>query len=352
MSVTALIGTDKGGFILRSDKKRAKWDIQGPVFKGWKVTTASRAPDGRVFAATASQVYGPALHTSTDLKNWTQIDQPPAWPEGSERKLNQIWTLNLTGPRFWAGVDEAGLFTSDDQGKTWSPVPGLNEHPTRPKWFPGAGGLCAHAILLDKKNPQRAWVGISAVGVFRTDDGGQSWHPKNKLVDQVIEDKDFKDIGYCVHGMVADPDNADVIYRREHVGMYRTDDGGDSWRKIENGLPSRFGFPIVMDRKTKSLHLVPLESDEYRIPKEGALEVYRTDDGGKAWKSSSNGLPRKMSYGGVLRGAMAADQLDPCGIYFGTTSGHLYASANCGESWSELPGVLPRILCVSILDAN
>jgi photosystem II stability/assembly factor-like uncharacterized protein len=345
--VVALVGTDKGGFVLRSDD-RAAWRIEGPVFKGWKVSASGRDASGRFWAATASDVYGPAVHVSNDLAEWRQIENGPAWPKSVERKLNQVWTLHLEGDRFWAGVDEAGLFSSTDSGETWQPVDGLNEHATREGWFPGAGGMCAHSILVDPADPQRIWVGISAVGLFRSDDGGATWATKNAGVKQVIEDKKHKDIGFCVHALAADPDDANVIYRREHTGMYRTGDGGETWEQIENGLSSWFGFPIVMDRRTRTLFCVPLESDEYRIPTDGALRVYRSRNRGDSWESASDGLPRKHAYMGVLRGAMAADSLDPCGVYFGTTAGTVHVSSNAGDTWTQLPAVLPRVLSVSV----
>ncbi len=347
MGVTALVGTDKAGFLMRSDDRRS-WRIEEPLFKGWKVTASARDAGGRFFAATASQVYGPAIHVSDDLKSWRQIEKGPAWPKGSDRKLNQIWTI-VPGPdRIYAGVDEAGLFASDDRGETWLPVDALNEHATRSAWFPGAGGLCLHAILIDPRNPKRVWCGISAVGVFRTDDGGATWHLKNGGIPAVIEDKDHKELGRCVHGLAADPDNADVIYRREHIGMFRSRDGGESWQRIENGLASWFGFPIVMERATKTLWVVPLESDEYRTPKNGALEVYRSRDGGDSWESTSRGLPDHNAYMGVLRGAMTADQLSPCGVYIGTTAGTVHVSSDGGDSWTQLPCTLPRVLSMSV----
>ena len=255
MSVTAILGTDKGAFLARSEQGRSSWTIEEPLFKGWKVTASGRDDTGNCFVATASDVYGPALHVSKDLTNWRQIEKGPAWPKGTDRKLNQIWMLHLGPGRFYAGVDEAGLFASDDGGESWSSVEALNEHPTRPGWAPGAGGLCAHALLVDPTNTDRVWCGISAVGVFRTDDGGRTWHPKNQGIPTVIEDKKHKDIGFCVHGLAADPDDADTIYRREHVGMFRSRDGGESWQRIENGLPSWFGFPVAIDRRSRTLFI-------------------------------------------------------------------------------------------------
>ncbi len=348
MSVTAILGTSKGAFVARSDKDRSSWTIEEPLFKGWKVTASGRDETGTYFVATASDVYGPALHTSKDLKNWRQIEKGPAWAKDSDRKLNQIWTLHLGPGRFYAGVDEAGLFASDDGGESWSPVEALNEHPTRPSWGPGAGGLCAHAILVDPSNTDRVWCGISAVGVFRTEDGGRTWHPKNQGIPVVLEDKKHKDVGFCVHGLAADPDDADTIYRREHVGMFRSRDGGESWQRIENGLSSWFGFPVAIDRRSRTLFVHPMESDEYRMPTDGKFRMFRSRDGGDSWEPLSNGLPQQRAYMGVLRGALDVDHLDPCGVYVGTTAGTVYASRDAGDSWTELPCTLPRVLSVSV----
>ncbi len=352
MTVQLLIGTDKGGFIATSNGSRTNWTIDGPLFKGWKVTATTRDPQGRVLLGTSSSVYGPAVQISDDLKNWKQVEEGPKWPEGVGRKLNQIWTINAGHDRYYLGVDEAGLFSSDDRGETWQPVDALNEHATRSGWQPGAGGLCLHAIKIDPKNPDRIWIGISAVGVFRSDDGAKTWTPKNNGVPIVLEDKQHKDIGCCVHGLAMDPDDADLIYRREHVGMFRTSDGGENWQRNEQGLSSWFGFPISMDRNTKNLFCVPLESDEYRLPSNGKLEVFRSMDNGDTWQSVSNGLPSEHSYAGVLRGAMDVDHGSPCGVYFGNTSGEMYTSADAGEHWTKLPITLPRIMSVDVISAD
>lgn len=347
MGVLLVVGTEKGAFLARSDRARERWSIEGPVFKGWKVTTAMRDARGRYFLGVASRVYGPTIQMSDDLAKWRQAPEGPSYPKRGKRRLNEIWRIHADRGALFAGVDEAGLFQSDDGGETWKPLKSLNEHPTRDAWLPGAGGLCAHAILTDRVNPKRMWCGISAVGVFRTDNGGKTWRPKNRGVPVTIRDKVHKDIGYCVHALAQDPEEPATIYRQDHRGMYRTRNGGDSWEKIENGLPSRFGFPLVIDPTTKALFAVPLESDEYRMPPEARLRVYRSLNCGDSWEPLARGLPQEHAYTGVLRGAMAVDGLDPCGVYFGTTTGTIYASRDRGDTWHALPATLPRILCVA-----
>lgn len=341
-----LVGTVKGGFWFTSQDRRS-WTVDAPFFAGWKVTAGLRLADGRYLIGVASDIYGPALQVSEDGVEWTQIKNGPSYPGGGDAKLRQIWTLREHDGAIYAGVQDAGLFVSGNGGETWEPVSGLNDHPTRSAWVPGAGGLCAHALLFDDADPDRMWVGISAVGVFRTDDGGATWVPKNEGVRTVLEDSTHKDIGRCVHGLARHPDNPDVIYRQDHSGMYRTTDGGDHWEKNEDGLPAAFGFPISIDASSKALFVAPQQSDQFRIPVGNRLQIYRSTDGGDSWHGASNGLPEANTFGTVLRGAMAVDDLDPGGVYFGTTSGGVYATADLGEEWTQLPGSLPRVLHVS-----
>ena len=341
-----LVGTVKGGFWFTSPD-REEWTLSEPFFAGWKVTTGLRLSDGRYLIGVASDIYGPALQVSEDGETWTQIEAGPSYPEGGDPKLRQIWTLGENDGSIYAGVQDAGLFVSRDGARTWDPVPGLNEHETRAGWVPGAGGMCAHALLFDRTDPDRMWVGISAVGVFRTEDGGDTWVPKNEGVTTVLEDATHKDIGRCVHGLAQHPDNPDVIYRQDHSGMYRSSNGGDSWERNEDGLPAAFGFPISIDASTRHLFVAPQQSDQFRIPVDNRLQIYRSTDGGDSWHGASNGLPGSHTFGTVLRGAMTVDDLDPGGVYFGTTSGGVYATASLGDHWTQLPGSLPRILHVS-----
>ncbi len=372
MGVVVIVGTAKGAALLRSDASRETWTMDALRFKGWIVTAAARDAGGRYYVGVTSDVYGTAICVSDDLESWQQLENAPRYEptdagneahnrligaadplgrfKGSNRHVDQIWKLHAAGDTIYAGVSEAGVFRSDDRGKSWHPVRGLNEHPTRASWNPGFGGLCAHSVLVDGRHPSRLWVGISAAGVFRSDDGGRTWAEKNEGVTQGE--------GFCVHSLAQDPDRADVIYRQDHRGMYRTRDGGDSWQRIENGLPlaelaeghrCAFGFPVAMDPGSHSVYAVPLEGDNFRFPHEGKLRVYRTRDAGESWQGLSRGLP-DQSYTNVLRGAMAVDGLDPGGVYFGTTAGSVFASRDGGDSWTGLPCTLPKVLCVEAFE--
>jgi len=243
MSVSVFAGTRKGLWTATLDGN-GTWDILGPYFKGWKVTAIDRVGIDTYVVATGSDVYGPAIHVGSPRDGWTQLASGPSFDPASGRKLDQIWTLVCASDAWYAGVSEAALFRSVDQGGSWQPVVGLNEHPTREGWFPGFGGLCAHTLLVDARDSRRMWCGISAVGVFRTEDGGDTWHPRNRGVTKVIPDESHDDIGFCVHALAADPSDPSVIYRQDHKGMYKTTDAGDTWTKIEDGLPSGFGFPL------------------------------------------------------------------------------------------------------------
>lgn len=345
MSVTTLVGTVKGAWVLRSDDARSAFDVDGPFFKGWKVTASMRLADGRYVVATASDVYGCAVHLSDDLREFRQLDAAPSWPADSGRKLNQIWKLAQSGSTWWAGVDDAGLFRSTDEGQTWESIASLNDRPSRVSWHPGFGGLCLHSIIPDPNAADRLWVGISAVGVFRTDDAGATWTPCNDGIPVILEDKEHKECGFCVHGLAADPTDPSIMWRQDHVGMFRSRDAGAHWERCETGLPSGFGFPIDIDPRTRTLFAVPLEADQFRFPVDGKLRVYRTTDGGDGWEATGDGLPDDF-YGVVLRGAMAIDDRDPAGVYIGTSAGTVHVSNDLGASWRTIPVTLPRVVSV------
>jgi photosystem II stability/assembly factor-like uncharacterized protein len=350
MAVVIGIGTLKGAWFARSDDRRT-WELDGPHLKGWEVSTFGRAPGGDHLLGTGSSWFGGAVHRSSDLSRWEQIVDGPAYGEESGRKMDRVWTLATVGDRVYAGVAEAGLFASDDDGTSWAPVAALNDHESAGAWQPGFGGLCAHRILADPDDPARVWVGISAVGVFASEDRGASWELRNAGLPQVAPTEGF-DIGYCVHSIVADPSDADLIWRQDHSGVFRTSDGGRSWERIQNGIPgSGFGFPIVRDAASGSLFVVPLEADQYRAPVDGLLRVYRSTDGGDSWHATGPGLPDHPVHTGVLRDAMDVDGLDTGGVYFGTTGGEVWISPDTGESWERLPATFPRITSIKVLEA-
>lgn len=343
MSYTVAIGTEKGAWFYDP----ATGELTGPILPGWKVTAFTDTADGGYLLATGSNWFGASLYRSTDVAAWTAILGAPEWPEHTDRKLNQIWTFARSNTTIYAGVDEAGLFRSDDHGASWRPIDSLNEHPTRGAWFPGFGGLALHRIVIDPTNPGRMWVGISAVGVFRTDDGGASWELHNQGVARTAPSKEFDTIGYCVHGLAIDPDEPDLLYRQDHQGVYRSSDGGDHWERAETGLPGTFGFPIVMDNSTKRLYVVPLESDENRMPPDGHFRVYRSRDGASTWEVSGTGFPEAPTYATVLRGAMDTDNNGA--VFLGTTAGTFLQTTDGGDTWRQAPWILPRILSVSVL---
>jgi photosystem II stability/assembly factor-like uncharacterized protein len=362
MGVVTIVGTDKGAVILRSNDARERWEISDLLFRGWVVTSATRDAGGRYYVGATHEVYGAVVMLSDDLSSWRQIEKGPRYgpndagseahnliirEAGSARHLDKIWKLYAAGDSVYAGVSEAGIFCSEDRGESWLPIAGLNDHADRANWIPGFGGLCAHSLLIDPSNPDRIWCGISAVGVLRSDDGGRTWAEKNVGV--------RGGEGHCVHGLTHDPNVPDTLYRQDHRGMYLSRDAGDQWELIENGLPmgelfgdmqAVFGFPIEFDPASGSVYAIPLEGDSYRFPHEGRLRVYRSRNEGASWEPLSEGLPDANVYTSILRGAVSLDQLDPCGVYFGTASGTLYASRDGGDAWQQIPCVLPRILCV------
>lgn len=351
--VGIMIATEKGAFFLWSDASREHWALVGPALKGWKVNNLYLDQRGKpvLYAAVGHFVYGPTIQVSHDLgETWTQQEHGPAFGESSTSKLNNIWTI-VPGPpdqpeTLYAGTDDAGLFVSRDRGAHWDELTGISRHETREEWMGGAGGLCLHSILLDQDRPERMWVGISAVGVLRSEDGGKTFQPCNEGLPIVIEGKEHKNIGSCVHSMVQDPANPNRLYQQNHQGVLRTDDGGDRWERIEEGLPSRFGFPMVLDpHDPDRLYTIPLESDEYRMFRDGKPAVYRTSNRGGSWEGLRNGLPDNC-HSSVLRHAMTMDTCDPPGLYFGTTGGQVFYSLDGGEQWRAMPCALPRILAV------
>ncbi|HET6567703.1 MAG TPA: hypothetical protein VFG50_07050 [Rhodothermales bacterium] len=356
--VMLLVGTTKGAFFFHSDAERREWRMTGPHLPGWEIYSllGDLRHGQRIYAGTSHYVYGPTVRVSDDLgETWTELAESPKYAQDTGFKLERIWQItpgHASQPdTLYAGVQEAGLFVSHDRGETWAELSGLTQHPTRPNWFPGAGGMCLHTILVDPANPQRMWIAISAVGVFRTEDGGENWKVCNNGLPSVPTGVPDNGIGRCIHKVVLDPQNSDTLYMQFHGGVFKSTDGADSWTPIEQGLPDNFGFPICISN-SGALYLIPLASNEQRVVKDGSLRVYRSDDRGASWASVGTGLPEQPEYVSVLRDAMAVDPLEPAGVYFGTTMGEVFCSPDAGETWARLPGQFPRITTVKtwILD--
>ena len=348
-----LVGTSKGLFVLESDRDRKDWKLHPPRLPGWEIGAIhGEIRDGkpRLVAGTNSWPYGATIRISEDLgQNWTQVESGPGFSEDSGRKLERFWQVTAGHPSepdtLYAGVDDAALFVSRDAGHTWGEVKGLTSHPSRPHWFPGGGGMCLHTILMDPANAKRMWIAISAVGAFRTDDGGETWKACNNGLPTVPTGEPPSEVGRCVHKMVLDPDRPGVVYQQFHGGVFKSEDAADSWTAIADGLPSVFGFPMSVTRNG-DLFIVPLDSDMVRFVRGGQFAVYRSANRGGSWSAMTRGLPERDYHVGVLRDASAVDNCDEAGIYIGTTMGDLWHSRDGGNNWAQLPGKYPRIMVV------
>jgi hypothetical protein len=362
--VRVLVGTRKGGFVLSSDGKRERWDVSGPHFAGWEIyhVKGSPADPDRLYASQSSGWSGQVIQRSDDggatwepAGNKFAYDGVPGthqWYDGTPHpwEFERVWHLepSLDDPdTVYAGVEDAGLFRSTDGGQQWQELPGLRGHRSGPSWQPGAGGMCLHTIILDPAQRGRMFAAISAAGAFRSDDAGQTWRPINHgLQSEGIPDPDAE-VGHCVHRIAMHPSRPAVLYMQKHWDVMRSDDAGESWHEVSGNLPTDFGFPIdVHAHEPDTIYVVPITSDAEHFPPEGKLRVYRSRSGGDEWEALTRGLPQEHCYVNVLRDAMAVDSLDSCGIYFGTTGGQVYASADAGDNWAPIVRDLPAVLSV------
>ncbi|MEZ5356253.1 MAG: sialidase family protein [Bryobacteraceae bacterium] len=364
--VRVLAGTKKGAFILTSDGKRQNWEVSGPHFAGFEIYHMKGSPvnPDRIYASQSSGWFGQLLQRSDDGgKTWEAVgnkfvyEGTPGthqWYDGTPHpwEFKRVWHLepSLTDAEaVYAGVEDAALFHSVDGGQNWSELEGLRGHGTGPKWQPGAGGMCLHTIVQDPADPGRIYIAISAAGAFRTNDGGKTWTPINRgLRSEYIPDPDAE-VGHCVHRIAMHPAKPGTLFMQKHWDVMRSDDAGDQWHEVSGNLPTDFGFVIdVHAHEPETIYVVPIKSDSEHFPPEGKLRVYRSRTGGNEWEPLSAGLPQKDCYVNVLRDAMAVDSLDSCGVYFGTTGGQVYASADAGDTWAPIVRDLPGVLSVEV----
>jgi hypothetical protein len=388
--VRVLVGTRKGAFTLTSDGKRQKWEVSGPHFAGWEIyhVKGSPADPNRLYASQTSGWFGQIIQRSDDGgKSWHQPGTPPGeptttpdgMPKGESNKFvydtspqtgkpltthqfydgtqkpwvfKRVWHLepSLKDPdAVYAGIEDAALFQTTDGGKNWKELAGLRGHESGPKWQPGAGGMCLHTILLDPTNPARMFIAISSAGAFRTTDAGKTWRPINRGLKSEYIPEPTAEVGHCVHRIAFHPSRPDVLFMQKHWDVLRSDDAGDSWKEVSGNLPTDFGFVIdVHAHEPETIYIVPIKSDSEHYPLDGKLRVYRSRTGGNEWEALTNGLPQRDCYVNVLRDAMAVDSLDPCGVYFGTTGGQVYGSADAGDKWAPIVRDLPAVLSVEV----
>lgn len=365
-SVRVLVGTKKGAFVLTSDGKRENWDVSGPHFEGWEIYHLKGSPvdPNRIYASQTSGWFGQKVQRSEDGgKNWEPVGSEFAYVgetgnhmfyDGTQKpwEFKRIWHFepSLTDPdTVYAGAEDAALFRTTDGGATWLEIPALRTHPSGQFWCPGAGGLGLHSIVLDPKNSDRMWIAISAAGVFRTDDGGASWTPTNRGLHSDYMPDAEAEVGHCVHRIAMHPSRPGTLFMQKHWDVMRSDNAGDQWTEVSGNLPTDFGFPIdVHAHEPETIYVVPITSDSFHVPPDGALRVCRSRTGGNEWESLGKGLPDRDCYVNVLREAMSVDTLDECGIYFGTTGGQVYVSPNGGDTWSAIVSHLPPVLSVEV----
>jgi BNR/Asp-box repeat len=364
--VRVLVGTRKGAFVLTSDGKREQWEVSGPHFAGWEIyhMKGSSADPDRIYASQSSGWSGQVMQRSNDGgKTWEPVgnkfiyDGVPGthqWYDGTAHpwEFKRVWHLepSLTDPdTVYAGVEDAAIFRSTDGGKNWEELPGLRGHGSGPRWQPGAGGMCLHTILLDPCDPRRMFIAISAAGAFRSDDAGASWTPINRGLHSQFLPEPTAEVGHCVHRIAMHRSRPNVLFMQKHWDVMRSNDAGESWQEVSGNLPTDFGFVIdVHAHEPETIYVVPIKSDAEHFPLDGKLRVYRSRTGGNEWEPLTKGLPQSDCYVNVLRDAMAVDSLDSCGVYFGTTGGQVYASADSGDTWAPIVRDLPAVLSVEV----
>ncbi|HSR49730.1 MAG TPA: sialidase family protein [Acidobacteriota bacterium] len=385
--IRVLVGTKKGAFILTSDGQRGQWQVEGPLFGGWEIyhVKGSPADPNRIYASQTSGWFGQIIQRSDDGgKTWHQPGTPAGepsttedgmpkgesnkfaydtseesgkpltthqWYDGTQHpwEFKRVWHLEPSRDdpdTVLAGVEDAALFRSSDGGQSWQEMAGLRGHVTGPQWQPGAGGMCLHTILEDPGN-KRLFVAISAAGTFRSDDSGQTWRAVNKGLKSEFLPDPTAEVGHCVHRIAMHPSRPEVLFMQKHWDVMRSDDAGENWHEVSGNLPSDFGFVVeVHAHEPDTVYVLPIKSDSEHYPPEGKLRVYRSRTGGNEWEALTQGLPQNNCYVNVLRDAMAVDRLEPCGIYFGTTGGQVYCSADGGDHWTAIVRDLPSVLSV------